>query len=141
MENCIFCDIVQGIAEATFIYRDDAISIFMDIQPINPGHVLIIPNQHATYLSDLDPTIGAYMFGFAQKMVKAIRESGLPCDGVNLFLADGEAAGQEIFHVHLHVFPRQKGDGLGLKVGEYYHIKPSREDLESTARLIVRAIK
>lgn len=141
MGGCIFCGIVQGNAEATFVYRDDVISIFMDIQPIHPGHILIIPNRHATYLSDLDPTVGAYIFGFAQKMVKAISKSGLPCDGVNLFLADGEAAGQEIFHVHLHVFPRIKGDRLGLKVGESYHIKPSREALEAAAEQIVKAIK
>ncbi len=70
----------------------------MDIQPINPGHVLVIPNSHVTYLADLDEGVGSELFSVAQRITAALRTSGLRCEGVNLFLADGEAAGQEIFH-------------------------------------------
>jgi histidine triad (HIT) family protein len=70
----------------------------------------------------------------------ALRASGLPCEGVNLFLADGEAAMQEIFHVHLHVFPRFRGDGFGLKFSaEYYTRRPAREELDATAAKISAA--
>ncbi|MFC1999019.1 HIT family protein [Chloroflexota bacterium] len=141
MSDCIFCDIVRGTSEAAFVHRDDIVSVFMDLQPINSGHVLVIPNKHSTYLADLDPNAGAHIFLIAQQMAKAIRESGLPCEGVNFFLADGETAGQEIFHVHLHVFPRTKNDGFYLKVGDSYYTKPSRAELKSAARQIRNTIK
>ncbi len=112
----------------------------MDIQPINPGHVLVIPNRHAVFLADLDPDTGARMFLTSQRMAGAIRSSGLKCEGINLFLADGEAAMQEIFHVHLHVFPRFKGDGFGLKFGDHYFTKPSRTALEAAAEMIRKAM-
>lgn len=69
-------------------------------------------------------------------MAKAIRESGLPCEGVSMFLADGEAAMQEVFHVHLHVFPRIPGDGFGLTFGQYYFTKPTRTELDGVASKI-----
>ena len=140
MSNCLFCGIIAGSVPATFVHRDAQISVFMDIQPINTGHLLVIPNLHATYLADLNPDVGAFMFRVAQRMTHALRHSGLPCEGVNLFLADGEAAMQEIFHVHLHVFPRVRGDGFGLKFGPHYADKPSRGELEVAAGTIRKAI-
>ena len=76
----------------------------MDIQPVNPGHLLVVPNVHGMYLADVEPDVGARMFIVAQRLAAAIRASGVRCEGVNFFLADGVAAGQEIFHAHLHVF-------------------------------------
>jgi diadenosine tetraphosphate (Ap4A) HIT family hydrolase len=73
----------------------------MDIRPINAGHVLVVPDGHAFRLADLPEGTGARMFRTAQNIAAALYESGLDCEGVNLFLADGEAAGQEVFHVHL----------------------------------------
>lgn len=78
----------------------------MDIQPVNPGHVLIIPRAHAARLSELDDETGAHMFKIAMRISEALRRSGMKCEGINLFLVDGEAAFQEVFHVHLHVIPR-----------------------------------
>ena len=137
----LLCDIVAGKVPATFVQRNEAVSVFMDIQPINAGHLLIIPNAHATFLSKLNPETGAEMFRVAQRMAQCLRHSGLPCEGVNMFLADGEAAMQEIFHVHLHVFPRVKGDGFGLKFGERYFQKPSRTELEEAAERIKTTIE
>jgi len=77
--------------------------------------------------------VGGHMFGVAQQMAAALRRSGLPCQGVNLFLADGEAAFQEVFHVHLHVLPRNRGDGFRI------HAKwrnPSRAELDSVAEKV-----
>ena len=97
---------------------------------MNPGHVLVIPVRHAPYLADLEPGTAALLMQHAQRVAAAIRKSGVQCEGINLFLADGEAAMQEVFHVHLHVFPRFKGDGFGLKFGPQYKNLPSREALD-----------
>jgi histidine triad (HIT) family protein len=136
MGNCIFCDIVKGHARASLVYQDDLVSAFMDIQPVNPGHVLIVPNHHAASLADLPEETGAHMFRIAQRLAGALRQSGVKCEGVNLFLADGEAAGQEVFHVHVHVLPRFVGDGFGLRFGPAYGTRPSRHILDETARKI-----
>ncbi len=141
MSDCIFCDIVSGRAEATLIWQDDLVSAFLDIQPVNSGHIDIVPNVHASYLADLPEDTGAHMFRIAQRLALALRESGLPCEGVNMFLADGEAAMQEIFHVHLHVFSRVPGDGFGLKFGEDYFTKPTRAGLEQVGELIRKTIE
>ncbi len=133
MANCVFCDILAGRLPASVVYQDELCTAFMDIQPVNPGHVLVVPARHATYLADLDAETGAQMFRVAQRLAQALRESGVRCEGVNLFLADGEAAMQEIFHVHLHVFPRYRGDGFGLRFGPRYHQRPPRAELDEIA--------
>ena len=141
MSDCLFCNILKGEAEASFVHKDDLVTGFMDIQPVNPGHVLIVPNQHASYLADLPAETGAQMFRVAQRISAALRSSDIPCDGINFFLADGKAAGQEIFHVHLHVFPRFVNDGFGLKVGPNYYNRPSRPELQDTAMAISKKLE
>ena len=136
MDDCIFCKIIAGAAPASLVYQDESCTAFMDIQPVNPGHLLVVPNRHVDYLAELDEAIGAQMFRVAQRLAQALRQCGVRCDGVNLFLADGEAAGQEIFHVHLHVFPRYHGDGFGFRFGRDYFNKPSRVELDGLARKI-----
>lgn len=140
MNPCIFCEILQGTAESSIVYRDNLVTAFMDYQPINPGHLLVIPNSHAAYLADLQPGTGAHMFSVAQKLAQGIRDSDLLCEGINLFLADGEAAMQEVFHVHLHVIPRWAGDGFGLTFPERYFTRPSRTALDAAAGRIKNAI-
>jgi diadenosine tetraphosphate (Ap4A) HIT family hydrolase len=106
---------------------------FMDIRPVNPGHVLVIPVQHAAGLSELDPEAGAHMMRVAQRIAHALRASSVRCEGVNLHLADGAAAGQEVFHVHLHVVPRFRGDGFGLRFGPNYGRLAPRTELDAIA--------
>ena len=113
----------------------------MDIQPVNPGHLLVIPNRHAAYLADLEEEEGAQMFRVARRLAAALRRSGVECEGVNFFLADGEAAMQEVFHAHLHVFPRYRGDGFGLKFSPRYFQKPEREELNEVAGKIRAALE
>lgn len=141
MAETIFDRILRGDAPATFVYRDDRVSAFMDIQPVNPGHVLVVPNEPAAYLADLDEETGAQLFRVAQRIAKALRSSSLRCEGVNLFLADGAAAMQEVFHVHLHVFPRYEGDGFGLRFSERYFQKPERSELEAAGSKIRKALE
>jgi histidine triad (HIT) family protein len=132
--GCIFCEIIASRAEASIVFRDEICTAFMDIRPVNPGHTLVVPNRHAANLAELDEESGGRIFQVGQRVARALRRSGLRCEGVNLFLADGEAAGQEVFHVHLHVFPRYRGDGFGLKFSPAYFVhRAKREELEEVA--------
>jgi histidine triad (HIT) family protein len=133
VSDCIFCEILSGRLPASIVHQDDVCTAFMDIQPVNPGHVLVIPNRHAAFLADLDEDMGAHMFRIALRLAQALRNSGVKCEGVNLFLADGEAAMQEIFHVHLHVFPRYEGDGFGVTFSPSYLSRPDRSELDEIA--------
>ena len=132
--DCVFCRIINGIAEASVIHEDEYTLAFLDSGPVNPGHSLIVPKQHFPYLADLPEAIGAHCFTVAHRIAMAIRKSGLPCEGINMFLADGEAAFQEVFHFHLHVFPRFRGDTF--KSSADWSAKPPREQLDATARQI-----
>jgi histidine triad (HIT) family protein len=136
MTDCVFCRILAGELPGSFVYRDERCAAFLDIQPVNPGHLLVVPLAHAPFLADLEPETGALLFRVAQRLAASLRLSGVRCEGVNLFLADGEAAMQEVFHVHLHVFPRYTGDGFGLRFGEHYWQEPERAELETVAELI-----
>jgi histidine triad (HIT) family protein len=135
-EGCKFCKLVNRELPISIIYEDEKVISFMDIQPVNPGHLLIIPKTHATYLKELEPGTGGHMFKTAMKLSKALRASGAKCEGVNLFLADGEAAGQDVFHVHLHVIPRFMDDGFGFKFDKSYWTLPAREELNEIANKI-----
>ncbi|MBL1077550.1 HIT family protein [Nocardia sp. 2] len=111
----IFADIVAGRAPSSKVYEDDDVLAFMDIRPFTPGHLLVIPKIPARSLSELDPAVGGKLFQVGQQLAAALRTSEVGADGVNFFLADGVTAGQEVFHVHLHVIPRTPGDGFGLR--------------------------
>jgi histidine triad (HIT) family protein len=141
MTDCIFCRILAGDLPGSFVFRDDRAAALMDIQPVNPGHVLIIPIQHSAYLADIDAETASYVMRIGQRVAAAIRQSTVRCEGINLFLADGEVAMQEVFHVHLHVFPRFAGDGFGLRFSpEYFTRRPERAELDQTAASIRTAI-
>lgn len=140
MDNCVFCKIVKGLELASTVYSDEKIMALMDIQPVNSGHVLVIPKTHSAKLSELDPEIGGHLFKIAMIIAEGLRRSGVQCEGINLFLADGKAAFQEVFHVHLHVIPRFKGDGFGLKFGPKYGSKPKRKELDEIALKIRKAM-
>jgi histidine triad (HIT) family protein len=136
--DCVFCQIIAGDLEASVVHEDERTLAFLDIQPLTPGHLLVVPRQHATSLAELDPRDGAELFRIAQGAAAAVRQSGLRCEGVNFFLADGAAAGQDVFHVHLHVFARFAGDGFGLQLPPHYAIRP-REELDAAATALRQA--
>ncbi len=138
--ECVFCRIVRKESPASLVYEDAACLAFMDIRPVNPGHVLVIPRKHAVLISEMALDEFAGLFSAVQKVATGVRAAGLRCEGVNLLLADGEAAGQEIFHVHVHVFPRFAGDGFGFRFGRGYAHPPDRRELDEHARRIRSAI-
>ncbi len=133
---CIFCDILADRSPASFVHRDELCAAFMDIRPINPGHVLVVPRQHAVSLLQLEPIAAGRLLQVAQRVDAALRQSGLRCEGVNLYLADGRVAGQEVLHVHLHVIPRFSGDGFHLQRGPGIFQPHSASELEVNASLI-----
>jgi len=94
MKDCVFCYIVKGVSSANIAYSDDKVMAFMDIQPVNPGHVLVIPKAHAANLSELDGKTGGHVFKVAKRISEVLRRTSLKCEGVNLHLADGKAAFQ-----------------------------------------------
>ena len=132
---CPFCAIGAGTARASFVYTDDEVLAFMDIRPVSPGHVLIVPREHFASFSDVPPAIAAHMFLVAQRLADAVRRSGVRCEGILLTLADGAAAGQEVPHCHLHVIPRFAGDNYRLSV-EWSN--PARAELDALALEIAR---
>jgi histidine triad (HIT) family protein len=146
VSGCVFCDILVGKRPSSVVFRDEVCCAFMDIQPVNTGHVLVVPNDHAVSLAELGPETGSRMFVIAQRIaaalraVDALRSGRLRCEGVNLFLADGEAASQDVFHVHLHVIPRYRGDGFGFRFGPTYGIRPPRAALDWVAEEIRDAL-
>jgi histidine triad (HIT) family protein len=138
MSDCIICGLVAGELERSVPYEDEQTSVFMDIRPVVRGHMLVVPRRHAPYLADLEERDGARIFEVGRRAAAALRASGLRCEGVNLFLADGEAAGQEVFHVHLHVIPRYEGDGFGLRLPPDYAVR-ERPELDEACHDIAEA--
>ena len=136
MNTCIFCQIIAGQAPSSLVYRDDDIVAFLDIRPVNPGHVLIVPCVHKESLGELSADIAARMMTVAQQIMAGIRSSDLRCEGINLFLADGSAAGQEVEHVHLHVIPRFAHDGFGLRFAPGYGAIADRKWLDDLAEVL-----
>ncbi len=141
MAECIFCQILNKMAAGSFVYQDERVAAFMDIQPINAGHVLVVPVRHVVYLDDLDPEDGAQMFRVAQKISQALFKSDVRCEGTNLFLANGAPAGQDVFHTHLHVLPRFSGDGFGFRFGPKYGTRPLRAELDGLALQLRSALR
>lgn len=132
-DHCVFCGIVAGTSAASVVYENEHVLAFMDITPVTPGHVLVVPKAHVVGLSEASDVDGARVWSVARRIAGSLRDSELRCDGVNLFLADGVAAGQEVFHLHLHVLPRYSGDGFRIQ-REFTH--PDRDNLDLAASAI-----
>jgi len=140
MTRCVFCDIIAGRAPASLVYQDDQVVAFMDTRPVNAGHVLVVPRTHAASLAEMEPETGGVLFRTGMRLGAALRRSGLNCEGINLYVADRATAGQEVFHVHLHVLPRFPRDGFGFRFPPGYGHHPSRQMLDEQATAIRGAL-
>jgi diadenosine tetraphosphate (Ap4A) HIT family hydrolase len=129
-DDCPFCAIVEGDAPASVVHETDDTLAFMDIAPVTEGHALVIPKAHSSGLDGLDPDTGGRLFRVGQEIAAALRASDVPTEGINLFLTDGAVAGQEVFHVHLHVIPRTEDDDVVLG---FERSDPERERLDDLA--------
>ena len=134
-DECIYCQILKKEAPASFTYEDDTIVAFMDIQPITHGHMLVVPRQHAVLMADVEDTVAMRSFRIARELAALVRRT-LGARGVNLFVADGEVAFQDVPHFHVHVIPRYPKDGFGLTFPKTYNQAPSRAELDTIASAI-----
>ena len=111
-ESCLFCEIAARRIAASVVYEDDKVMAFLDINPLAPGHVLLITKAHCEKLFDLPQNTFSALFSAAQKIAVA-QTKVLGAEGVNWLQNSGTAAGQEIFHFHIHLIPRMVDDGVG----------------------------
>ena len=136
MENCIFCKIVKGEMPASMVYEDARILAFLDIAPVNIGHSLVIPKKHFVNIFDTPEDILYSMTKVAKKLSQSIK-IGLNADGVNVTMNNDIAAGQIIFHSHIHVIPRFTNDGFGTWHGK----RPYKEgEMREVAKKIIQAL-
>lgn len=129
MDNCVFCKIVRGEIPATVVLQDEHTIVFMDIGSVNPGHMLVAAKPHVENLQGMDEALAGAMFRSASRAARAIDKVFAPA-GISVYQANGAAAGQTVFHAHIHVLPRWENDGLTFT----WPVKnPSREELENVA--------
>ena len=113
MSECVFCKIVAGDLPSARVSEDELTLAFMDISAVNPGHVLVAVKPHVENIYGLDARLAAAAFQTARRVALALRQAYAP-EGVTVYQANGEVAGQTVFHFHLHLVPRYAGDGMSL---------------------------
>ena len=109
-DNCIFCKLANGEIPTATIYEDDEFKVILDLGPATKGHALILPKEHYANIYEIDEEVAGRAFKLAKKMVTKLTEV-LGCDGYNIVQNNGEAAGQTVFHFHMHLIPRYENDG------------------------------
>lgn len=119
MENCVFCNLANGIWDSATLYEDDDFRVILDLGPASRGHALILPKAHYANIYEIPEELAAKAIVLAKKMAGIMTEA-LSCDGFNIVQNNGEAAGQTVFHFHMHLIPRYKDDkaGFGWNTGE-----------------------
>ena len=130
MTDCIFCKIIKGELPATKLYEDDKALAFLDIYPVNIGHALVIPKEHFENILETPEDVIAHMMKIVKKVSHGIE--GLKCDGINITMNNKSAAGQVVFHSHIHVIPRYVGDGFGLWHGKRGYAEGEKEEVAKT---------
>lgn len=119
MPDCLFCKIVRGEIPSQKIYEDEKTLAFLDIRPVNPGHMLIIPKKHAVDIFEIEESEWDAVMRTVRKVSHAL-ESALSPVGINLAMNNRPGAGQAVFHAHVHVMPRFTNDGWEIWIGKPY---------------------
>ncbi|MGQ0649399.1 MAG: HIT family protein [Gemmatimonadaceae bacterium] len=138
--HCIFCEIVHGAGEASICYEDGQAIAFMDIQPVNPGHVLIVPRDHFESLNDVPESLAMHLFEVALKLGPVVRRVSRSSD-LNVVVNSGEAAGQNVFHYHVHLIPRRAEDGFEVPLPFHGSTMPDRTLLDAMAVRIIAEMR
>jgi histidine triad (HIT) family protein len=112
-DNCIFCKIAAGDIPSATIYEDNDFRVILDIEPASKGHALILPKEHYANLYELSDELAAKALIVAKKVITKMTGI-LGCDGYNVVQNNGEAAGQTVFHFHIHLIPRYKDDNVNI---------------------------
>jgi histidine triad (HIT) family protein len=131
MENCIFCKIVKGEIPSEKIYEDEMVLAFLDAGPVNLGHTLVVPKKHFENIYDLEENTLAHLMKIVKKISIALKKFG--ADGVNITMNNDRAAGQVVFHSHIHIIPRLVGDNLPPWPAR----KPKEGEMKGVAKKII----
>jgi histidine triad (HIT) family protein len=131
MDNCIFCRIANKELPAQIVYEDGGTVAFLDIHPVNPGHVLVVPKEHAATILDISPHSLTGVMDTVQRIAPAVL-AGVGASGFNIGVNTGSVAGQAVMHFHLHLMPRFEGDGYELWHGP----ETSTDEIEAVAQKI-----
>lgn len=131
-ENCIFCKIANGEIPSKVLYEDNEFKVILDLGPATKGHALILPKSHYRNLYEIPDEVAGRVMLLAKKMAVHMTEK-LDCDGFNLVQNNGEAAGQTVFHFHMHLIPRYVEDGQTLG---WRALDPAQEELEEIRKII-----
>lgn len=132
---CVFCRILRRDAPAAFVYEDDQIAAFLDLYPVHAGHTLVVPKTHIEDLVACPGDLAGRLFAVSGRLAPAV-VAAAGADGFNVWTANGRAAGQTVFHLHLHVLPRFRADAFGLRFPKDYPREADRSALEAMAARI-----
>ena len=138
--NCTFCDLIHGAGEVSICYEDGESVAFMDIQPVNAGHVLVVPRRHYERFEEVPSELAAHLFDVAAKLAPAVKQVA-GADGLNVVVNSGRAAGQDELHFHIHVIPRREGDGFDIPLPFAGSVMPDRTLLDASAARIMTALR
>jgi len=127
--DCVFCKIARGELSSYKVYEDENFLAFLDITPVNPGHVLLIPKEHYKDLFELPNNVLREMAPLLKKVARAVK-GGMQVGSINIGMNNGKAAGQLVGHAHIHIMPRFEGDGYKLWHGEKYSAGEAEKVLE-----------
>jgi histidine triad (HIT) family protein len=133
--HCIFCDLIRGAAEVSICYEDATAIAFLDIQPVNPGHVLVVPREHYETVQDVPGPLGTHLYEIAARLVPVVQTAAGASD-MNIIVNSGAAAGQDVMHYHIHLIPRKPGDGFDVPLPFPGSEMPHREQLDAMAARI-----
>lgn len=138
--TCTFCDLIHGAAEVSICHEDADSIAFMDIQPVNNGHVLVVPRTHYDSLRDVPPEIGKHLFDVTMRLADAVTTVS-DCHDLNIVVNSGPAAGQDEPHFHIHIIPRRDGDGFDIPLPFDGSAMPDRTILDAYAARIIAALR
>lgn len=137
--NCVFCSIIGGEETVSIIHEDEEIIAFLDIQPLHPGHVLVVPKTHYKDLFFVPEELAARTFAMARRILPGLRKA-TGSRAVNLFSPNGAAGGQDVFHFHLHLIPVPEGMPFPLQLPDPSAAVPSRSELDVMAARVGKCI-
>lgn len=118
-ERCIFCEIISGAVPAALVYEDEKTISFLDIAPVHKGQALVVPKKHSKNIFDATDETLSYLMPIAKKIARAIQKT-TGAEGINIHMNNEPAAGQSVFHTHIHVIPRFREDGITMWKGHSY---------------------
>ncbi len=139
-ESCIFCRIIGGEEMVSVVYEDNLAIAFLDVQPVSPGHTLVVTKEHHETLFDVPETLLTHCMAVAKRIAPGLRRA-VDAEAINVFSANGKAGGQDVLHFHMHLIPIREGQPFALQLPLEDAPIPQRAELDVTAARISRAIQ